>query len=264
MKTFIKFINCYLHRATYYRFEFIMQFIRDALMMYCFYALWNALFDHGMGYEGATRLQTVIYGVYSAALSSFITQENCQDYIYDRILDGTMDADLLKPIGLQFHMLMRDSAQKIIKLIMFTLPTLVIFQLVMRLFYLPSTSNIVMFIISIVLAYGVLFSINYLFGMLCFYTLTLENINFCYTAVVSFFAGQLVPLWMFPGWAQRIVNVLPFRCIHDIPMSIFIGKFTTSEALRGLLLQLAWLIILWICGALAWRRVRTQIISQGG
>lgn len=264
MKVFKRFLKCYCHLNTYYRFEFVMQFVRDALMMYCFYALWDALFREGMGYEDATRIQVIIYGVYGAVMTTFITRDGCQTYIRDRIRQGTMDADLLRPIGLQLHMLMRDFSQKLSKLVQFTLPTLIVFQLIMRLWFVPELQNAVMFLVSLILAYGVLFSINYLFGMLCFYTLTLENISFCYTAVVSFFAGQLVPLWMFPEWAQRIVNLLPFRCIHDIPMSIFIGRMTMAESLASLALQAAWLVILWICGALAWRRVRTHVISQGG
>ena len=264
MKLFGRFLKCYSHLNTYYRFEFIMQFVRDALTMYCFYALWSVLFDQGMGYEGATKLQVLIYGVYGAAVTTFVTRDGCQTYIRDRIRQGTMDADLLKPISLQTHMLMRDTSQKISKFLQFTLPTLIIFQLIMRLFFLPTLQNAVMFALSVLLAYGVLFSINYLFGMLCFYTLSMENISFCYTAVVSFFAGQLVPLWMFPEWAQKIVNILPFRCIHDIPMSIFIGRMTTTEAAQGLALQAVWVVTLWICGSLAWRRVSSHVISQGG
>ena len=264
MKVFRRFLKCYARLNAYYRFEFVMQFVRDALMMYCFYALWDALFRQGMGYAGATRIQVILYGVYGAAVSAFVTRDGCQTYIRDRIRQGTMDADLLKPVDLQAHMLMRDAAQKIARFAQFTLPTLVIFQLAMGLFYLPSPRDALLFAVSVLLAYGVLFSINYLFGMLCFYTLSVENISFCYTAVVSFFAGQLVPLWMFPDWAQAVVNVLPFRCIHDIPMSIFIGRFPAGQALRALGLQAAWLAILWACGALAWRRVRAHVVSQGG
>ena len=264
MKVFARFLKCYSRLNTYYRFEFVMQFVRDALMMYCFYALWSVLFDQGMGYVGATKLQVLVYGVYGAAVTTFVTRDGCQTYIRERIRQGTMDADILKPLGLQTHMLMRDAAQKISKLVQFTLPTLILFILITRLFFLPTLLNAALFLLSVALAYGVLFSINYLFGMLCFYTLSVENISFCYTAVVSFFAGQLVPLWMFPEWAQGIVNVLPFRCIYDVPMSIFIGRMATAEAARAIALQIVWVAILWGCGSLAWRRVRSHVISQGG
>lgn len=264
MRTFSRFLKCYFHFNTYYRLEFFMQFIRDALMMYCYHALWGVLFDQGMGYEGASRIQMVTYGVFGALVTTFITRDGCQIYIRDRIRQGTMDADLLKPIDLQVHMLMRDFSQKLAKLLQFSLPTLIIFMVAARMFFVPAPEDFVLFLISMVLAYMVLFDINYLFGLLCFVTLSVENISFCYTAVVSFLAGQLVPLWMFPEWARRIVSFLPFRCIFDVPMSIYIGRISLGEALPMMVLQLFWAAALWLCGIWAWRSIQKHIISQGG
>lgn len=264
MSTMTRFLKCYFRLNTYYRFEFFMQFIRDGLMMYCIYALWNVLFDYGMGYAGATRQQVLVYGVYGAVVTTFVTREGCQTYIRDRIRQGTIDSDLLKPIHLQTHMLMRDFSMKLAKLLQFTLPTLLLFSLLTQLFYLPALPNLLLFLVSTLLAYGVLFSINFLFGLLCFYTLSIENISFCYTAVVSFLAGQMVPLWMFPGWAQTIVNLLPFRCIFDVPISIYIGRVSLQQGLMDMGLQAFWLAALAIWGRLAWRGVRRYVISQGG
>jgi ABC-2 type transport system permease protein len=114
------------------------------------------------------------------------------------------------------------------------------------------------------LAYGVLFGINFLFGLLCFYTLSIENISFCYTAVVSFLAGQMVPLWMFPQWAQTIIGLLPFRCIFDVPMSIYIGRVSVQQGLRDIGLQGFWMVALAALGTVAWAGIRRRVISQGG
>lgn len=241
-----------------------MQFLRDFLLIYCTYALWSALFTHGMGYAGATRLQVLIYGVYGAVVTVFVTREGCQTYIAQRIRTGTVDGDIVKPMNLHGYMLMRDLAQKFSKFVLFTLPTLVIFSLVVRLFFVPHLLNFGMFLVSALLAYGVLFSINFLFGMLCFYTLSIENISFCYTAVISFLAGQMVPLWLFPDWAQRIVNILPFRYIFDVPMSIYIGRLSRSQALETLGIQLFWVVTLTILCRLVWHGIRKNVISQGG
>jgi ABC-2 type transport system permease protein len=264
MKVFGRFLACYFRQNAYYRFEFVMQFVRDALMMYCYYALWNIIFDYGMGYEGAEKIQVLVYGVYGAVVTTFVTRDGCQVYMKTRIRQGTMDADLLKPLGFQMHMLMRDLSQKAAKFVYFTLPALILFSLLTRLFFVPALTNFCLFLVSTVLAYMVLFSINFLFGILCFYTLSVENIAFCYTAVITFLSGQMVPLWIFPQWAQNIVNILPFRCIFDMPMSIYIGRLTVAEALKVIALQLVWGVVLWLLGGLAWRGVRKHVISQGG
>lgn len=264
MKVFARFMKCYFTFNTYYRLNFIMEYVRDALMMYSYYALWNVMYDHGMAYAGATRIQLLTYGVFGGLVTTFITRDGCQRYIRERIRKGTVDGDMVKPMSLHMHMLMRDLGQKLAKLIQFTIPTLAVFIVAARLYYMPELTNLCLFLISMAMAYIILFSINYLFGMICFVTLSVESIYFCYTAVMCFLAGQLVPLWMFPYWAQKIVNVLPFRCIYDIPMSIYIGRVTYTEAIYNIVLQLFWAVILWLCGTLAWKLIKKHIISQGG
>lgn len=206
----------------------------------------------------------MVYGVYGAVTAVFVTRDGCQTYIRERIRQGTIDGDLVKPLNLQLHLLYRDFAQKIAKFLQFTLPSLLIFSVATRLFFRPQLFDLIFFIAALILAYGILFCVNFLFGMLCFYTLSIENIYFCYTGVILFLSGQMVPLWIFPDWARRIVEFLPFRYIFDAPMSIYIGRYAPKEALLILLVQAGWLTVLWILGALSWAHVRKAIISQGG
>jgi ABC-2 type transport system permease protein len=264
MKVFFSFAKRYFKLDTYYQFEFYMQLLRDFMIMYAAYCLWNALFNQGIGYVGATREQVLTYGVFGAIFTSFVTRDGCQNYISKKIRDGVIDTDLLKPIGLQRHMFIRDLSQKLSKLLLVTLPSLVIFILLTRLFFVVDMTNLLLFFLSGALAYIVLFAVNFLFGMICFFTLSIESISFAYASVVSFLAGQMVPLWLFPDWAQKIINLLPFRCIFDIPMSIYIGRVATVDMIKDIGLQLFWAVTLIICGNLAWKSVRSHIISQGG
>ena len=259
-----RFVKCYFHYNTHYRFEFIMQFIRDALMMYCNYKLWNVLYQYGMNAGDMERIQMVTYGVFGAVVTTFITRDGCQKYVRDRIRQGTIDGELLRPVDLQVHMLMRDLSQKLSKLLLFTLPTLCIFILAARLFFVPEPEHVILFIISLPLAYFTLFGVDYLLGMLCFKTLSIESISFAYTALISFFAGQLIPLWMLPEWARVLVDLLPFRCIFDIPMSIYIGRYSLEEAIEAIILQAIWGTVLWLVGKFSWKSIKQNVISQGG
>ena len=264
MKVWYRFLKCYFRFHLYYRSRFLTELIRDFLMMYSCYALWNALYEQGIGADGLTRVQLLTYGVVGGLVTTFITRDGCQRYIVRRITEGTMDGDLLKPLDLQYHMLLKDLAQKSAKLLQFTVPALLVFSFLAGLYYFPALWQVLLFAGSVFLGYLVLFSINYLFGLLCFVTLTVENIYFCYTAVVCFLAGQLVPLWMFPEWMQRLISGLPFRCIYDIPMSIYIGRVGFEEAVKQMGLQFLWAILLWLLGMVLWKIVRKRIVSQGG
>jgi len=265
MKLFKSFLQAYFKAGSHYYVDFISQFIAEFIMLYCIYALWTALFAAGSSaYEGASYGQVLTYGVLGAIFASFVTRDGCQIYIRTRIREGTMDTDLLKPVNFQFHLFARDLAQKLSKLIQFTAPILIVFTLITRMQWVIAPQNLLLFLASTFFAYLILFSLNFLFGILCFYTLSLENIQSFYTGIISFLAGQLVPLWFFPQWGQRILYLLPFRYIYDLPMSICVGRINGMEILPQMGLQLFWAVALLLLGQLAWRHVGKAIISQGG
>lgn len=159
---------------------------------------------------------------------------------------------------------MRDFSQKLSKLLLFTIPILIIFSLITQMQWVFVPQNLLLFLVSVLLAYVILFSVSFLFGMLCFYTLSLENMSFVYTGIISFLAGQLVPLWFFPQWGLAIVKALPFRYIYDLPMSLLVGGISGTEIWPAMAMQVGWAVLLLVLGQLAWRHVGRCVISQGG
>ena len=55
-----------------------------------------------------------------------------------------------------------------------------------------------LFLLSLALAFLVAFSLNFLIGMISIYTMEMRRITWVYHAVLRFFSGQMVPLWIFP------------------------------------------------------------------
>lgn len=105
---------------------------------------------------------------------------------------------------------------------------------------------------------------NFILGLLSMVTMNIRNINWGYNALLRFFSGQMVPLWIFPGALGVISEILPFRCIYSIPMSIYIGNDTGIDMLKALGVQFAWILVLWLASRLLMKRVFTKVMIQGG
>jgi ABC-2 type transport system permease protein len=79
----------------------------------------------------------------------------------------------------------------------------------------------------------------------------------------NFFSGLIIPLALFPGWAQQFLLWQPFAGLADIPFRIYSGALAGPMALQGLASQLLWIVLLVLIGRMALERVMARIDMQG-
>lgn len=68
---------------------------------------------------------------------------------------------------------------------------------------------------------------------------------FTFQTAIFLTGGKLIPLSLFPEWAQHILTFLPFHFMTFTPLSILLGQPTFLPYITGLAIDL-----LWLCGAL--------------
>jgi ABC-2 type transport system permease protein len=81
---------------------------------------------------------------------------------------------------------------------------------------------------------------------------------------VYLFSGLLLPMPLFPEWAQRILVLLPFRGLIDTPFRLYIGQMPLSEAPVALLHQWLWIVALVALGRGLLSRGLRRVVVQGG
>jgi ABC-2 type transport system permease protein len=111
------------------------------------------------------------------------------------------------------------------------LPALLIAYIFLGVQFPPDVWAGLMFVVSLVLGFLLLFHLNFLLGSLAIVALDIRHISWAYFSVVRFLGGQIVPLWLFPPIIAVLAEVLPFKGTYYIPISIYIGKLT------GMILQ---------------------------
>jgi ABC-2 type transport system permease protein len=77
-------------------------------------------------------------------------------------------------------------------------------------------------------------------------------------------SGSLVPLALYPDWAQRTLFLQPFAGVVDIPFRIYSGNLTGSMAAEGLALQVFWTAALVMLGRWCMERAMRRLEVQGG
>ena len=103
-----------------------------------------------------------------------------QNYMASQVKTGAIDMDLMKPLDFHFHMLSRNFGEILFRFTTLAIPSLLVGYLVLHLKLPVSLSNGLIFCLSMLLGYYVLFSLNYMLGMVAMVTL-----NICCTRFIS-------------------------------------------------------------------------------
>jgi ABC-2 type transport system permease protein len=231
--------------------------------MYCIYWVWKTLYTQTPGAFGVSLEQMVTYGILGMALEIFL-DVGPEWYIAQQVRTGAIDTDLMKPLDFHFHMLARSSGEMLFGLGILAVPAFAMGHYLFGLRLPASLTDGLVFLVSLIFSFLVFFHISFLLGSLTVITLDIRSIAWAYYSLVSFFSGQIVPLWLFPDLLRKIAEYLPFQAVYYIPMSIYIKTLSGSAALRAVGLQVLWAVVLVLFSRWAWNRVHVRLTVQGG
>ena len=126
--------------------------------------------------------------------------------------------------------------------------------------------NLVFFVISVVMAVLINYSIDFLVGTICLYTESIWGINIMKQVIVMLLSGATIPLAFFPEQLD-FVRLLPFASIYNVPLELLLSGGTgmkIKEVLSMLGMQLFWCIAMSCISKLFWKISLRQITVNGG
>ena len=100
--------------------------------------------------------------------------------------------------------------------------------------------------------------------MICFWTTRGAAIFDLYMVVELLLSGRLVPMPLMPDWVETIARYLPFQWAFYFPIESLVGDLTNTELVRGLFVQLLWILIGLAIFRIAWRFAIRRYSAVGG
>ncbi len=77
-------------------------------------------------------------------------------------------------------------------------------------------------------------------------------------------SGMIIPLPLFPSWAQPVLNFLPWRGLLDIPARVYSGNLPAGDVAMLFVHQLLWAAALIAGGRYMLARATRRLVVQGG
>lgn len=152
---------------TAYKSAFCMTLVNVFIRIYAYAMLWMTLYKQNASLFGNIDLnQMLLYSIFSISLSqAFTWWDGPHVYVEENIKNGRIICDLLKPMELQTQLFLRTLSSTVVNLCIFTIPS---FLISTWFFKLELNVNIIGAIITFVLGFLLLFSMNYILSLICF------------------------------------------------------------------------------------------------
>jgi ABC-2 type transport system permease protein len=177
------------------------------------------------------------------------------------IVEGKLSFFLLQPLDPVWHHVARHLAERMTRIPLVFIFIGLFFLLYPDAIWLPSISQILLFVLAISAAFILRFVIQYTFAILAFWTERASAIEQFWFLLYIFLSGAIAPLEVFPEGLRNIIELTPFPYLMHFPSALIIGL--KVDFTRSILTILIWTIIFYILNRWLWKKGLKQYSGMG-
>ncbi len=250
-------------RSLTYKFDVYGNILMQTIIMTANAFFWRALYSNSQVSSEATADDMLTYTVVSAAIS-IILSTNVERRITQSVQKGTIAIDMLRPVNIFGVFFAEDTGALIALLFQNLIPVLAIGCLVARPPVPASAASLMLFLISLTMAFFINWLLAAVFGMWSFKVVNMDSLIQVKKHLIRLLSGSIIPIWFFPQGLRTVLELLPFAYLYQLPLDFFIGHYDEQSAVRGLAVQGFWLVFLLAVFLFLQKRVTRRLLVQGG
>ncbi len=250
-----------------FRLGTFVTILGNLIYLTLIYYLWRAIYASSPSpvVNGMTFTDTIIYLVLATALFNFLEMYIVWN-VGRSVQSGEIALDLLKPMNYRRYKFFSFFGNNVMTFFLTFLPTFIVVYFITH-GAIRLGLNLILFLVSVVLALMVNFYIEMMVATICLYTESIWGINIVKESVVLLLSGATIPLAFFPDKLRTVIEYLPFRCIYDTPLNILLEKqgYTLDSGIWVMLaLQAVWCLLLSLMSRAFWNYSVRRITVNGG
>jgi len=254
MKKFLTIVKAFWQKALTYRFTVLAYRIGEIGEMLALILMWTAIYGGQKIISGLTLQEMITYiligNFFNAIIRNFLSNGIARD-----IKDGRLSLFLIKPIGYFSYILSQEVGRISLATILSVLSSaLVIVFFINTFIWNFDIAYLLVIFAMIIFAFITELLLSYLIGLIAFWTDEVEGLYATIDRIKKFFSGGYFPLNLLSPAFVQISLILPFAYSFFIPAQLYLKKFDLSVGLKGLLVQIIWIIVLYGIIRIVWNR----------
>lgn len=259
-----------LEERLVYRGDFALGTLMRFLPIITQIFLWYAIFNSAGSTEdsqivGYSYRDMVAYYLLTMLSRAFSSMPALASGIATQVRNGEIKKFLVQPIDLLTFLLLSRIAHKLAYYSVAILPFAFVFWLCGDYFPAwPPPEQILAYIVSLILGFMLGFYLEASIGLFSFWFLEVTSLLFVYMLLSFFLSGHMFPLDFLPDPWNQIVEFLPFRYLAYFPSAVWLGKVQGADLVRGLLIEVAWVVFFIVLSRFALARGINRYSGFGG
>ncbi|MDD6202614.1 MAG: ABC-2 family transporter protein [Lachnospiraceae bacterium] len=267
-RVYLPFMENELKRNLAYKGSFYLFILCSMFGAFISYYLWMAIYgSSGSGVLGGlTRNEMIVY-IFMTYVTGSVALIEIAKEIGNDVMEGSVVMNLIKPIDYRMSLIAKATGTMIYRFLapaVFVWIALEIYKVYVLKMGLTPLSNILFYLVSVIMSFLIYVLFDFCFGMIAFVTTYMFGMNMAKDALLGFLSGQLIPLGFFPETLQKIFEFLPFSSMIYTPVMIYLGKYSGTELAMVLLRQFMWVVLLYAAGSYLWNRITKRLVVLGG
>ncbi len=266
LKVYIQVYSLEIRKILSYRADFWITVVGAVLITLAIaYFLWTSIFEFtGKEMIGGLNEKTMIFYFLLAPL--FMRMANGGEFgsISRDIYYGELNKYLIYPVSYLGFKIVGHFAKFTVFFIQLIL-SVVLYHFVVGI---PDTIQITWFNILLTIPYCFLGSLLYFYmgailESVAFWADNVWSLSVALRFAFGILGGAMIPLTLYPLWAQDILFYMPFEKIIHAPLKIFIGQYNLDLYMTGLGLLVFWIIFFVLIFQLIWTRAQKVYTGVG-
>ncbi|MGG7164393.1 ABC transporter permease [Clostridium ihumii] len=265
-KKYLRILKIEFTRVREYFLNFIGQVVYLPVQFLLVYFLWKYIYSSNTVVAGYSFYEMISYYYILMILQSAIMPVGVTTYEeWNHINKGDLNMYLSRPISYPIYMFFTKIGYFIWNILFgLILIFIIIFILASKIEMNLTLSNVLLFCVSTVISFIIMFNLFFLVGTLTFWVENVLTLRDNLWNIIKIFSGQIFPIAMFPQVIRRFCSILPFQYIYYIPIAIFQGKLLEKSLLYNFIGQIVWALLLTLINICIWKNGIKNYASQGG
>lgn len=228
-----------MKRFMSYRVDFWLQFVvlvftEIAVAHY----LWKSIYENNPGqlYGGFTFSEMMAYYIFVPFINRIVKSND--DFSTSReIYEGGLTKYLLYPISFVSYKIIQRASFSILAIFQMAIGLIVIFSF----FKFSVTPSFILMGLAACVASFLLYTfLSQCLEFVAFWADAVWSLGVMLRFITLILGGAIIPLTLFPEWAQDFLNWTPFPYLFSVPINAFLGKLSFEQLCVGVSITLLW------------------------
>lgn len=247
-----------VRRNLQYRGQHMINNVASVIFGFIYMAIWQSVARDGTGEPGYTALSLTQYIMINQCVMWLTTFDRYGVLLANRIRDGSVGSDLMRPVGFMLLHIGQIYGGKIYNLFFRTLAMAGIFTLLVGMRLPAGPLPLVAAAVLLATHIGSIFV--YFVGLAGFWTVETGWLYVLFQTMTILLGGPSIPLDFLPASVAVVARALPFACLGYYPAAIYMGL----HGFGSLMIMFGWAVALTALAVHITGRARRRAEVVGG